>query len=717
MVFLALHLLAAAATVAPEVRTFWKLDEGPGIQPTQVQVKAELVRSGEHILVYRERGFRFSTLGEVDEDRQIGEAVDVFDRVIFPLQVKLFGPCPDIDGNGKVILLLTRSNDDSQHFFFADQMSEKEAVRLGFHSNQGEVLYHAFSEQGNRSVWNLAALAGSFNQLLHYARDPDETGWSELLANYAPYLCHLAPDRSLWGDSDPITRSASAGDPFTAAGWSLLFIHYVRERFGDEGLAALMRRPELGFAGLSAVAREQSEPLTTAELLGDFAMACWLDDTQLAGGRFGFTTIAPPRPPPAVRVTASRPTSGQVTCGVGGMVHLLLEGDGERPLPLTLRGDPSVRWIGRAVHLRRRGPDEELELSFDDHGQARLEPPLLPAGDGVVVAAVPEPGEIRGFDRRTVPLLWGLGWVPHVAEDDPHAAFVPLLMKEFPDAGRSAIEGLSATLRRLSGGEIDGEARPIVTRYAWAPEARDVVGVLQEEATRRGLTPRVSAFLRAAPNDIQQEWSNVLIDLPGRDQRRWPVVLAAHWDAARSTLADSYLHALNIEDNASGVAVALETAEALGRMGHRAPILVALLDGGCHDAAGAHALLDQLQGHVAAWIELDAVGRPQRPPRRLSVILEGVAERTPLPRVLEHALKDVGLEAVLTRDIASPHTGASVALSRGIPSIVLRSRDAAETTDELDTPVRVERQELSPELMALISKALAEAAIQLAGAP
>ena len=50
---------------------------------------------------------------------------------------------------------------------------------------------------------------------------------------------------------------------------------------------------------------------------------------------------------------------------------------------------------------------------------------------------------------------------------------------------------------------------------------------LGDEATRRGLAPRLTSFLRVAPAEIRQEWRNVLVDLAGRDQRRWPV--AAFW--------------------------------------------------------------------------------------------------------------------------------------------------------------------------------------------
>ena len=67
----------------------------------QSLVAADLVREGEHLVVYRERGYRFSILGEADEEQQISAAVRTFDEVIFPTLSSVLGPCPDRDGNRK----------------------------------------------------------------------------------------------------------------------------------------------------------------------------------------------------------------------------------------------------------------------------------------------------------------------------------------------------------------------------------------------------------------------------------------------------------------------------------------------------------------------------------------------------------------------------------------------------------------------------------------
>jgi hypothetical protein len=193
-------------------------------------------------------------------------------------------------------------------------------------------------------------------------------------------------------------------------------------------------------------------------------------------------------------------------------------------------------------------------------------------------------------------------------------------------------------------------------------------------------------------------------------------VLAAHWDGARGNLRDSYLRALNVNDNASGVAVALEAAAAMSRSPHRAPIIVAFLAGGFHDAAGAHALLEELGGKISAWVELDGVGVPERWPRTLDVQLEGGKDLASSSWSITQAFRHAGFAPKVTPEIQAPHTGGSVALGRGIPALVVRVGPYGQE-DSLDTPPAVELDTLSPDFMVLLAKALAGVGLNLAGVP
>ncbi len=716
MILLALPLLAASPVVSPPSREFWRVDPAPAVQPVQTRVAADLVGEGRYVIVYREQGYHFSTLGEDDEKAQVAAAIRAFDQTIYPRQVELFGPCPDHDGNGKVIVLITRLSRSAAFFFPFDEMSEAEALRYGFHSNQGEVLYHSFGQQGNRSVRNIASLAYSFHRLLHYARKPADTSWSTLLGNYSTFLSGEASARVLWGDADPTAKGHSPDEPWDESGWPVLFVQYLRERLGDDGLREIVNRPEPGFAALAEVLARRGLRGGPFDALADFAMACWLDDPGVGDGRFAFSGVVPPRAAPLARLPASRPTSGQTQVGVGGAAYIQVEGDNGRPLPLTLRGDSQVSWVARAVHLRGAGPDAEAPLAFDASGVAHLDLAFLRPGDALTVAVVPEPADLVGLDDRRVSLQWGLGWVPQAPPERSREAYLALLAKALPDGGMAARARLWSLVLRLAGETADGQASPITTRYAWAPEARAVPELLKDEAAKRGLAARFATFLRVAPSDLRQEWANVIIELPGSDPRRWPVVLAAHWDGGRVSLEDSYLRALNVEDDASGVAVAIEAAAALSRVRHRAPIVVALLAGGRQGAAGGHALLEQLQGRVADWIELDGVGTPEAWPRHLAIRLESQGAAEQLLQTLTRRCREVGLAPRTFSEFTTDHTAAASVATAGAPVVVVRTREGPETPAELDTPVAAELKLASPEFMVLLTKALVDTCAQSAGA-
>ena len=710
---LAVPLLAAAAAL-PEARSFWTVEAGTDRQPVQREISARLVGEGEHVAFYQEDGYRFSIAGVEDETRQLSNAVRAFDTLIYPRQHELFGPCPDLDDNGRVLVLITRSTWVPAFFWRFDQMTEAEALRFGFHSNQGEVLYLAFERQGNRAAANLAVLAGLFHQLLHHARDPQESGWSQLVAGHAGYLSSVSPVRSLWGDERPLVPNAGPGRPWTDNTWWPLFLEYLRDRFGDEALRALVVGTQPGLEALAPVLVGTPGSPTPAELFADFAIACWLNDPGVAGPRFAFANVVPSRPAPTETLSASRPAAGQFVVGVGGAAYLLLTGDGARPLTLTLLGEPAVAWIGRAVHLRRTGPDQEIPIAFDTLGKSVLPLEAVERGDAVLVAVTPLPGDTRRLDRREVLMRWGVGWVPARPQPPTRESLIERLELDLPDGGAAAIARLKATVERLAG-QPATEGAPLATRYAWSPEAAAVIDVLRQEIERRGLTARITTFTHTTGTGVQQQWHNLLIELPGTDARRWPVVLAAHWDGARVGIDDSYLHGLSVADNATGVAVALEAASALSRTRRLTPVLVAILAGGYHNAAGGRALWQQLEGRVAAWIELDGVGVPEPFPRHTSVRLEGVDPRSVFAQGFARTLDRAGLAPRLFAESPSTHTIERRVAARNVPAIVVRSGESFEDAVALDTPPQAELAAVSPEYMVLLTRGLTLAITDLAG--
>ncbi len=706
-----LALLPGSAAAAPPQREFWRPDPGVAGHPVEVRARASFVASGAHLLVYREEGY---VPGAGFEAAAVDELITAFDATIHPRLVALFGPPPDIDHNGAVIVLITRLAGEHARFWRFNQLPDEDAQRWGFHSNEAEILFTDMGFAGNRRGENLTALARAYAELLLYARDPAETAWSRALAAYAPFLCGLASARLLWeGGTTPVPEDPSRAG--RTPGLWLPVLQYLRERAGDAGLAALATNPKPGLAALDEVVRQRGIADSAGALFADAALAAWLDDRELAQGRFTFREVNLPRAREAVRVDASRASAGSVTVPAGSPAYLRLQRSGERAQPLTLQGQPEVSWVGRAVLLRPRGPDVELPLSFSPDGIAHLDLSPLQTGEEVIVAVISLPAASPTFDRRLLQLHWGLGWVPRLPGLSATAELRRALAARFPDGGTSATASLSAVMARLTGLHPLPGGGQATTRYAWAPEAARIPDLLLAEAAERRLPARRQPFLRVTPTRVAQEWTNVLIELPGSDPRRWPVVLAAHWDAGRTHVDDSYAHALGAHDNASGVAVALEAAGAIARAPRRAPVVVAFLAGGRHGAAGAQALLDELQGRVAAWIELDAVGVPEPFPNQATVTVEGEPRIPQVNAAILKALREQGLVMRLSEAETSAHTGASAARHRGIAAAVLRTTLVPPAAPEADLPAEVDLALTSPELMALLARAVASVTVTLAG--
>lgn len=706
-----LALLPFNATADPLQREFWRPDPGVGGHPVEVRVRASLQAAGAHLIVYREDGY--VPAAGVDATA-VAQLVTAFDTALHPCLSAVFGAPPDIDDNGAVIVLITRLAGESARFWRFNQLPDDHAQRWGFHSNEAEILYTDMAFAGNRESDNLVELARAYAELLLYARDPAETAWSRALAAYAPFLCGLVGPRALWdGGATPFAEDMGRSHRDHRL-W-LPVLQYLRERAGDTSLAALAANPKPGLAALEEVVHQRGIADSAGAFFADAAMAAWLDDHHLAQGRFSFRDVHPPRTPEGVRVDASRASAGSLTIPAGTPAYLRLQRSGDRAQPLILQGQPEVSWAGRAVLLRPRGPDLELPLSFSSDGTAHLDLASLQPGEQVVVAVIPLPVAAPTFDRRQVQLQWGLGWIPRLPGLSATDELRRMLAARFPDGGAGATASLSAVMGRLAGLRSLPGGGQVTTRYAWAPEAARVPELLLAEAAERRLPARRQSFLRVTPTRVAQEWTNVLIELPGSDPRRWPVVVAARWDAARTHLDDSYRHALGAHDNASGVAVALEAAGAIARSRHRAPVVVAFLAGGRHGAAGAQALLDELQGRVSAWLELDAVGVPEAFPRHTTITVEGDARIPQFNAALLRALREQGLTMRLSDSHSAAHTGAVAARHRGIAAAVLRSTTFTPAAPETDLPAEVDLALTSPELMVLLARAVASTAVALAG--
>lgn len=122
---------ARASFVAADEALFWK---SVGTSSTEFeQVKARRVGVGERVVLYAAEGV--SPVG-------VEETIADFDQNVFPGEVALFGPPPDRDGNGRIVVLGVDSKGLYGGYYSpTNALSAAQAEAEGLRSNEMEMLY------------------------------------------------------------------------------------------------------------------------------------------------------------------------------------------------------------------------------------------------------------------------------------------------------------------------------------------------------------------------------------------------------------------------------------------------------------------------------------------------------------------------------------------------------------------------------------------------
>ncbi|HEX5072878.1 MAG TPA: hypothetical protein VFW03_06735 [Gemmatimonadaceae bacterium] len=319
-------VLTAQAEVAPPAlgsqRSFLVLSKFDGMSFKRITARVRY--AGNHIILYVDQDQPTGAFSD-DELRTFG---DLFDRTLYDLDVRAFGSESDIDGNGRVIFLLTpvvnaltsAANCSAQGFI------------TGFHygldllptqpnSNRGEIFYALVPDvAGSRScphskedVERLvpATFVHEFQHMISFGQHvlarggPGETLWlneglshiaEELAgktyeAKFPPPLGRTDPDQlfpdSAQGYVTPNMRNAqsflntpgatsmdalSGNGTLAERGGSWLFLRWLGDQKGESIYGKLVQTSRTGVANVEDKANE-----TFANLFGDFATAVYTD--------------------------------------------------------------------------------------------------------------------------------------------------------------------------------------------------------------------------------------------------------------------------------------------------------------------------------------------------------------------------------------------------------------------------------------------------------
>jgi hypothetical protein len=218
---------------------------------------------------------------------------------------------------------------------------------------------------------------------------------------------------------------------------------------------------------------------------------------------------------------------------------------------------------------------------------------------------------------------------------------------------RAIVEELAACGTRLSLSSWDNPKRGIGC-------GRDHIAARFEALARASggrLEVVVDRFEATSPrtNDRPAHLENVLAFLPGSDPALAKTVflVSGHFDSMPSSIMDAEADAPGADDDASGVAVALECARLLSRGSYRATLLFAAVSGEEQGLLGGTRLRDYLKDHgytVAGFLDNDIVGADLAPggPHRMRVFSGGGPDGVDSPsRDLARAVEEIaGRDAV-----------------------------------------------------------------------
>jgi hypothetical protein len=212
--------------------TFWTLDYASATDVTFVQKTAARFAVGESCVVYVEVGYYAPA----------ESMMQTFDELSYPIETETFIDAPDQDGNGKIVILGIDGGPFAGGYFSPiNTLSEEEAVALGYHSNEMELIVANVAVGYSDEDFDRTN-AHEFNHLLYWERHGD---W---VWNYHAEGLGVATEFLVFGDAAnyidsyfaDALGSAGQGDSLVDWDWdsnfhydlSFMFWSYVAGQLG-----------------------------------------------------------------------------------------------------------------------------------------------------------------------------------------------------------------------------------------------------------------------------------------------------------------------------------------------------------------------------------------------------------------------------------------------------------------------------------------------------
>ncbi len=315
-------------------------------------------------------------VGGMDQDA-VNRIVDHFDNQsvgsfpdqgIWELNTSHFGDPPNnLDGTEKIFLLYYEFNISSDGFFWAfDQYPDGTQA---WASNEADVIYMATDNGDPGGDYMLAVMAHEFQHLIQFNTDQNEDSWvNEGLSELAMWLFGNPDSISSFNnntDNNLTVWNGNWADYIKTYLWTL----YLYEQYGGQQLIhAISHNPANGMDGYrDSIANLGGSP-DMGDILGDWSLANFLDDTTIGDGRYGYQGDEMPLFW-AWRIHSASPASGTGTIsGWAGESARLLNLD--QPVQVSFDGIDSRDF---RVFVSAKGPGlptivQQIQLDDENMG-------------------------------------------------------------------------------------------------------------------------------------------------------------------------------------------------------------------------------------------------------------------------------------------------------------------------------------------------------------
>jgi len=330
---------------------------------TNYTVTATLSYVTPHLYLWVEEGSSF-------DQEALKRSAERFESHIYPTDRQFFGSewTPGVDNDPHIHVLQTSGLGSSVNGYYLD--TDEYSRLANPYSNEREMFYvNADRLQPGTDSYE-SVLAHEFQHMIHWAVDRDEDTWvNEGFSELASYLNGYAVRGidhafSRTPDTQLTSWPSSPGQTSANYGASFLFAAYFLERFGDQAVRRVVSQQANGTAGFEAILAEQG--LTFEDVFADWLIANYLDDTELADGRYGYRDLTV-GPAYLDQIHTDYPVRRSTTVHQYGADYIELRGEGD--LAIAFAGSTEVKLVpndphsGEHLWWSNRGDNSDMTLT------------------------------------------------------------------------------------------------------------------------------------------------------------------------------------------------------------------------------------------------------------------------------------------------------------------------------------------------------------------